>query len=233
VIATGFSDPDKKTQGIESMSRMHDFLNVGQGLHTQPKIELSHHHHHHPVSQPDSMVTSVNQQILEWQQQMQQLMQNLQQVQGPVLGSSPSSNSPQSGAGSVMVTGVTTGVVTGVTTGISAEASFSGSQFLENQAQAQGVQMAQAPQVSLASSQEGVSGVTSSLATAQAHFDEAALAREALIAKAKAFRESQEKKAETLSSLNVGDFHSNLSSHHNSLEVPAFIRKKNMLSETT
>jgi cell division protein FtsZ len=173
VIATGFSDPDRKIQSVDTMSRINEFLTASQPIPTQPKIELPN------VPQADTMVTSVNQQIFEWQQQMQKLMQNLQQAQMPQQEQSNSSLNKET-----------------------------------HSAQPNG-----------------------NVKTIGANLDEAAVAREALIAKAKAFRESQEKKPEQLEMNIEVDAHANANaknpaqSHHQSLEVPAFIRKRQLFSE--
>jgi len=171
VIATGFSDPDKKVQSVDTMSKINDFLTVSQPHVLQPKIELPN------STQADTMVTSVNQQIFEWQQQMQQLMQNLQQAQAPILNQS---------------------LKVDMTQNLSKEALMRGQASLD-------------------------------IKTESSIVDEAAVARDALIAKAKAFRESQDKKPEQLV-MNV-EPDANAQSHHNSLEVPAFIRKRQLFSE--
>jgi len=176
VIATGFSDPDKKNQSVDPMSRINDFLGTGQSLNVQPKIELPN------TSQTDAMVISVNQQIFEWQQQMQQLMQNLQHAQS-------SSAIP---------------VSTSLTHPESKTVSQNSNVNSEQNHHAEKKNGSQP--------------------------NDAALAREALIAKAKAFRESQEKKPEQLV-MNV-ELSESGQSHHHSLEVPAFIRKRQLLQES-
>lgn len=171
VIATGFSDPDRKIQSVDTMSKINDFLTVGQTLPVQPKIELPN------APQADTMVTSVNQQIFEWQQQMQQLMQNLQQAQSP--------------------------------------------------SKSIAVQPEVAPVVANEVAQNQMNDLVKPLESA---VDEAEAAREALIAKAKAFREAQEKKSEQ--PVPSVESEPSIQSHHSSLEVPAFIRKRQLFSET-
>lgn len=190
VIATGFSDPDKKIQSVDTISRINDFLN------SQPsttRIELPNQSLNIPVGQmarnhelsnngPDSVVTSVNQQILEWQQQMQQLMQNLHSA-NLATGSSTVSLTPQE-------------------------------------------PVPPAPEV-VAHSMNQDSG-----------FENSAQARDQLIAKAKAFRESQqlEKRDTHLGPSTDGEAHksdkNHLSSQSQQLEVPAFIRKRQLFSDS-
>lgn len=161
VIATGFADPDKKIQSVDTISRINDFLNPApQVLHvssqpqaSSPRVEML------PPQHQDNVVSSVNQQILEWQQQMQQLMQNLNQAQ-----------------------------------------SVSGPAF------------------------------SASAAVINDSRDESALAKEQLIAKARAFRESQDNKvvAETQ---HHHEAQMSTTSATQQLEVPAFIRKRQMLND--
>lgn len=160
VIATGFADPDKKIQSVDTISRINDFLNPApQMMQSHPAPVMAPRSEVLPPQHQDMVVNSVNQQILEWQQQMQQLMQNLNQAQ----------------------------------------------------------------------SNHGLSSSVSSAAITETQ-EESALAKEQLIAKARAFRESQEQKI-------AADIH-----HHpessavtpsatQQLEVPAFIRKRQMLND--
>lgn len=158
VIATGFADPDKKIQSVDTISRINDFLNpapqVMQATHpAQQRVEMV------VPQQQDVVVNSVNQQILEWQQQMQQLMQNLNQAQhvaSPVISSANPS-------------------------------------------------------------------------LAQESREEAALAKEQLIAKARAFRESQDKMA-SMPEVSV-THEASTATASQQLEVPAFIRKRQMLND--
>jgi hypothetical protein len=127
------------------------------------------------------MVTSVNQQIFEWQQKMQQLMQNLQQAQTP--SAIPVAASPAH--------------VESKITNQNPHTHAESNHFSDKKSGAQQ--------------------------------DDAVSAREALIAKARAFRESQEKKPEQLV-MNVEPSESG-QTNQQMLEVPAFIRKRQLLQE--
>lgn len=181
VIATGFSDPDRKIQSVDTISKINEFLNVSSP--TQPKIELPANMHSQSQSSSasnhaaggDAVVTSVNQQILEWQQQMQQLMQNLQTAQTPQQATVLASTEDETGT-----------------------------QVEESQ---------------------------SHVPTISAEAADQANAREQLIAKAKAFREAQErdKRPEQLVMNVEPDAMGERSSASQQLEVPAFIRKRQMM----
>ncbi len=215
VIATGFADPDKKIQSVDTLNRMNDFLSAQPlSVAVAPRIELpqsvspqsfsSQSHHlgeginnslqsqsqsqaQHQPYMGDSTLSNVNQQILEWQQQMNQLMQNLQSTQ------------PQLNANLMGISSAQVGV-------LPASPAVGG-----------GVQPSYQ---TVPSKQPNLESEHSKI-----------LAKEQLIAKAKAFRESQlDKKVPEQLAMNIEhDLNTQPTQvSSSSLEVPAFIRKRQM-----
>ena len=184
VIATGFADPDKKIQSVDTLQKLESFLQVNE---VAKSLSM------------DPTLQTVNKQILEWQAQMQKLMG---QMQTPVTHQSNQSvvdNPP----GSVVSESAPL-----------LNAQLPGKTFEPPAAAAQ----------------------TQNSSGSELHQASMRLAKEELIAKAKAFREQSilnqgtmvTHKPEQLE-LKTEEAYVQTKVTEESLEVPAFIRKRMQL----
>ncbi|MCS6838330.1 MAG: cell division protein FtsZ [Bdellovibrionaceae bacterium] len=178
VIATGFSDKEKKIQAVDNFSRLGAFLDINtQKEKVTDASQVTGMSMVKDDAGKDPTINEVNQQIREWQQHMQQLMAHLSSNQG-ISATTPHQSHVQE------------------------------------------------PQINKeqAGELENKAGVFKE----SAHQQDARVLKEALIAKAKAFRESHEKRPEQLS-INLDPQEKVGDQQRNSLEVPAFIRKRQQL----
>ncbi len=186
VIATGFADPDKKIQSVDTLQKLESFLQIKE----PPK-----------AASIDPTLQTVNQQILEWQAQMQKLMSQMNST--PV--HQQASSVPASASSAVvsesapLINAASTHQALNVTAG-------------------------------------GAPATVQSPSANDLHQASMRLAKEELVAKAKAFREQAVSQGNSLTNkpeqleLKTEEAYPTSANPDGSLEVPAFIRKRMQLN---